>query len=150
VWRRRCKCDYLFIFNCRCEIVDEIVLTPVCVTVTDQQVEHFWILMFRKSKQFWIQILGASINYVIQFFSHFYHPSPLSYEQLFGLQIPKVPKNPNDLTVFFALLGSGCVKAVCKMFINLTPGRRGLWRKGDRRHLLRTWMQARNWNGNFP
>ena len=35
--------------------------------------------------------------------------------------IPKVQKNLLNLTVFFALLGSACVKAARRMFVKLTP-----------------------------
>jgi len=37
-------------------------------------------------------------------------------------QIPKAEKDTNDLTVFFALLGSGGVKAARKTLMKLTPG----------------------------
>ncbi len=39
------------------------------------------------------------------------------------MQIPKVPKKADDLIVFFALLGSVCIKAVRKMLVKLTPDR---------------------------
>jgi len=35
---------------------------------------------------------------------------------------PKSAKKADSLTVFFALLGSGRVKAACKMLMKLTPG----------------------------
>jgi hypothetical protein len=36
---------------------------------------------------------------------------------------PKSTKNTDDLTVFFALLGSALVKAALEMFVKLTTGR---------------------------
>jgi len=44
------------------------------------------------------------------------------YAKLLCTQIPKVQKKTNGLTVFFALLGSGHVKAACKMLVKSTPG----------------------------
>jgi hypothetical protein len=35
---------------------------------------------------------------------------------------PKSAKKADNLTVFFALLGSACVKAACKTLMKLTPG----------------------------
>jgi hypothetical protein len=49
---------------------------------------------------------------------------PTFYEQLLRTQIPKVQKNTVKLSVFFALLGSACVKAAHKMLVKSTPG---LW-----------------------
>jgi len=43
--------------------------------------------------------------------------SPTIYEELFCAQIPKVQKNVDDLTVFFALVGSLSVKAALKMLV---------------------------------
>jgi hypothetical protein len=43
------------------------------------------------------------------------------YEQLLRVQIPKAQKYTVKLSVFFALLGSGCIKADCKMFMKFTP-----------------------------
>jgi len=40
----------------------------------------------------------------------------------FTLADPKIAKKTFNLTVFFALLGSGCVKAAHKMLVKLTPG----------------------------
>ena len=37
-------------------------------------------------------------------------------------QIPKAQKNTVKLSVFFALLGSTCLKAACKMLVKLTTG----------------------------
>jgi hypothetical protein len=37
-------------------------------------------------------------------------------------QIPKAQKDPDDVNVFFVLLGSACVKAAHKMLMKLTPG----------------------------
>ncbi len=38
------------------------------------------------------------------------------------MQIPKAQKKTANLTVFFALLGSGSIKAARKMLNKLTPG----------------------------
>jgi len=35
---------------------------------------------------------------------------------------PKSTKKTDDLTVFFALSGSACAKAACRMLMKLTPG----------------------------
>jgi len=43
------------------------------------------------------------------------------YEHLLQTQIPKAQKDTNDLSVFFALLGSVCVKASRKMLVKSTP-----------------------------
>jgi len=43
------------------------------------------------------------------------------YEQLLHAQIPKAQKKTDNLTVFFALSGSVCVKAAHRMLIKLTP-----------------------------
>jgi len=37
------------------------------------------------------------------------------------MQIPKTQKGTDDLTVFFAHLGSGCIRAARKMLMKLTP-----------------------------
>jgi len=42
------------------------------------------------------------------------------YRQLLLKKIPK-EKKTNTLTVFFALSGSECVKAACKMMMKSTP-----------------------------
>ncbi len=41
----------------------------------------------------------------------------------FAPQIPKVQKKTDNLTVFFTLLGSTCIKAVCRTLMKLTPNR---------------------------
>ncbi len=46
--------------------------------------------------------------------------SSMFYEQLLHLQIRKAQKT-NSLTVFLALLGSACVKAVHRRLMKLTP-----------------------------
>jgi len=38
------------------------------------------------------------------------------------MQIPKAPKDTDNLTEFFMLLGSLLVKAARKMLVKLTPG----------------------------
>jgi len=43
------------------------------------------------------------------------------YEQLLHPKIPKVLNDTDDLTVFFALLISVCIKAACKTLAKLTP-----------------------------
>jgi len=48
--------------------------------------------------------------------------SPIIYEELFSAQIPKVQKDMDDLTVFFAVVGSLSVKAACEMLLKTTPG----------------------------
>jgi len=48
--------------------------------------------------------------------------SPTFYEQLLHVQISKVQKNTDDLTVIFVLLRSELIKAARKMLVNLTPG----------------------------
>jgi len=45
------------------------------------------------------------------------------YVQLLRMQIPKALKDTAELTVFFTLLGSTSLKAVCKMLVKLTPDR---------------------------
>jgi len=47
--------------------------------------------------------------------------SPMFYEQLLHLQIPKVQKKLLDLTVFFALLVSACIKAARRTLMKLNP-----------------------------
>jgi hypothetical protein len=39
----------------------------------------------------------------------------------------KAPNDTADLTVFFALLGSMCIKAVSRMLMTLSPGRIKTW-----------------------
>jgi len=46
--------------------------------------------------------------------------SPTVYEQLLHPQIPKAQKDTNDLTIFFALLGSSLIKAACKRVDEIT------------------------------
>jgi len=41
----------------------------------------------------------------------------------FGLRDPESAKKTYNLTVFFALLGSACVKAAHKRLVKLTPAR---------------------------
>ncbi len=48
--------------------------------------------------------------------------SPTFYAQLLSAQIPNSAKKTDGLIVFFALLGSLYVKAVCKMLLKSTPG----------------------------
>ncbi len=43
------------------------------------------------------------------------------YKQLLRVKIPKVQKDTNDLTGFFALLGSALVKGVCKRVGEIDP-----------------------------
>jgi len=43
-------------------------------------------------------------------------------ELLLRVQIPKVPKDTSDLTVFFALLGSAHIKAAHGTLVKLTHG----------------------------
>ncbi len=43
------------------------------------------------------------------------------YEQLLRAQIPKAQKKIDNLTVFFALLGSALVKAALRTLMKLTP-----------------------------
>jgi len=45
--------------------------------------------------------------------------SPTFYKQLLLVLIPKVLKDTD--TVIFALVGSACVKATCKMLVTKTP-----------------------------
>jgi len=47
--------------------------------------------------------------------------SPIFYTKLFCRQIPKAQKDTDDLTVFFALLGSGHVKAAGKHDDEIDP-----------------------------
>jgi len=47
--------------------------------------------------------------------------SPTFYEQLLHAQIPKAQKDTDDLTVFFALLGSAGVKTSCKHVGEIDP-----------------------------
>jgi len=56
--------------------------------------------------------------------------SPTFYKQLLRVKIPKVQKDANDLTGFFALLGSALVKGVCKCVGEIDP------KKGDGVFLL--------------
>jgi len=42
--------------------------------------------------------------------------------QLLFAQVPKAQKKTDSLTIFFAFLGSACVKASHKTLIKLTPG----------------------------
>jgi len=44
------------------------------------------------------------------------------YEQLLHMQILKAQKKNDNLTVFFALSGSVCVKAAHRMLMKLTHG----------------------------
>jgi len=44
------------------------------------------------------------------------------YKQLLHMQISKAQKDTDDLTFFFALLGSSSVKAARKTLVKLTPG----------------------------
>jgi len=46
--------------------------------------------------------------------------SPTFYEQLLLAQLPKVQKDTENLTTFFALLGYEPVKASSKMLVKLT------------------------------
>ncbi len=46
--------------------------------------------------------------------NHLRSISPTLYEQLLHEKIPKVQKRPDDLTVFFVLLGSAHIKAAHK------------------------------------
>jgi len=48
--------------------------------------------------------------------------SPSLHEQLLHVQIPNLKKDTDDLTVFFAHLGSVHVKDTRKMLVKLTPG----------------------------
>jgi len=41
-----------------------------------------------------------------------------------SLRSQKHKKKTDNFSVFFALLGSGCVKVACRMLMKLTPGRR--------------------------
>jgi len=53
------------------------------------------------------------------------NPGPISstfYEQLLGVQIPKVQKKTVKLSVFFVLVGSAHVKAAHGTLMKLTPG----------------------------
>ncbi len=47
--------------------------------------------------------------------------SPMFYDQLLRPKIPKAQKDTDDLTVFFALLGSACVKAVRRYVGEIYP-----------------------------
>jgi hypothetical protein len=47
--------------------------------------------------------------------------SPTCLREAFTHADPKSFKKTDDLTVFFALLGSAHVKALCKMLMKLTP-----------------------------
>jgi len=42
------------------------------------------------------------------------------HKQLLCVRIPKAQKNTGNLSVFFTLLGSACVKAACKMLVKST------------------------------
>ena len=46
--------------------------------------------------------------------------SPTFYKQLLRTQIPKAQKSCLTWLSFFALLGSACVKAACRMLVKLT------------------------------
>jgi hypothetical protein len=69
---------------------------------------------------FWQKNIGSKAagetDPLSQFHQHFI------YVQFFQAQIAKVQKKTDDLTVFFALLGSVHVKAACKMLVKSTLG----------------------------
>ncbi len=46
--------------------------------------------------------------------------SPTFYSNILCMQIPKTQKKTDDLTVFFSLLGSALVKAMCKILVKST------------------------------
>ncbi len=46
----------MFFLSCRCEVVGEQVSTPVCVTVTDQQVDEFCEEQVRTNTLLTVQI----------------------------------------------------------------------------------------------
>ncbi len=48
-------------------------------------------------------------------------PDMWSISSTFHMQIPKVQKN-SEVVSLFALLGSACAKAACRMLMTLTPG----------------------------
>jgi hypothetical protein len=66
---------------------------------------------------------------------------PTFYELLLRVQIPKSQKNTVKLSVFFALSGSACIKAACKMLVKLT-----LW---HRTHRGSRWFRCSPWDNSW-
>ncbi len=62
------------------------------------------------------------------------------------MQIPKAQKNAVKSSVFFALLGFVCLKALSKMFVKSTPDICYLW---ARRKFSMNWRLTKNALQNF-
>jgi len=54
---------------------------------------------------------------------HLWLISPTFYQQLLQVKIPKLQNDTDDLALFFALLGSACVKAARKYVVEINPWR---------------------------
>jgi len=91
--------------------------------LTSKQFVHLRLL---PKRIFYVVVVVAG---VVASFSFLGLISPTCLLEAFMCTDPKSAKKIDDLTVFFVLLGSSRVKAVCKMLVKLTPDVVGITKK---------------------
>jgi len=73
--------------------------------------------------------------------------SPMFYERIFRVQIPKVQKRLTTWLSFIALLGSARIKAACRTLLKLTPN--FLWVVCKKKKFVDIWIFIANKLINF-